>query len=220
MSTRQSAPVQWCLVLPLKRLSNAKTRLGQPYAGIRRELALAFAIDTAAAACRTADVVRLIVVADEAAAVDALERLGALVVLGEHSAGLNAAISHGAQHAARSHPEAGVGALVGDLPALRPQELAQALAEAQRQRCSFVRDDTGTGTTLLLARPGLQLAPSFGPGSAERHLDSGYVELTSERMPGLRCDVDDAPGLRRALALGVGARTRRCLQEKPSCDVG
>ena len=41
---------RWCLVLPVKRLSGAKTRLGPPYDGDRARLALAFALDTAAAA--------------------------------------------------------------------------------------------------------------------------------------------------------------------------
>ena len=41
---------RWCLVLPVKRLDVAKTRLGPPYADHRRSLALAFALDTTVAA--------------------------------------------------------------------------------------------------------------------------------------------------------------------------
>jgi 2-phospho-L-lactate/phosphoenolpyruvate guanylyltransferase len=89
---------------------------------------------------------------------------------------------------------------------LRPDELAAALAAAERAPRCFVADAHGTGTTLLTAmRTGLR--PAFGPGSAAAHRAGGAVELTGD-WPGLVRDVDTEADLRAALRLGIGPRTR------------
>jgi 2-phospho-L-lactate guanylyltransferase len=118
--------------------------------------------------------------------------------------GLNAALAEAADHAAQNWPDDGVAALVGDLPALRPDDLAAALAAAAQHPRSFVPDAHGTGTTLLSALPGIALAPAFGADSAARHAP-GAVAL--EAAAGLRHDVDTADDLRAAVTLGLGPAT-------------
>ena len=49
---------------------------------------------------------------------------------------------------------------------------------------------------------GVPLDPLFGTDSAQRHADSGAVELTAP-WPGLRCDIDTPDDLAAALRLGV-----------------
>jgi 2-phospho-L-lactate guanylyltransferase len=120
-------------------------------------------------------------------------------------AGLNGALDDGADYAAGRWPDDGVAALVGDLPALRPEELGAALDAAAAHPEAFVRDADGTGTTLLTAA-GAALRPRFGPGSARAHADDGAVPL-SGTWPGLLRDVDTEADLRAALALGTGPRT-------------
>ncbi len=168
---------RWCLVLPVKRLSGAKTRLGPPYDGDRARLALAFALDTAAAALACPLVAAVQVVTDEPEAAAALAAVGAEVTGDAPDAGLNPALVHGATLASRAHPGTSVGALAADLPALRPAELTAALRAAARHGRSFVRDAEGTGTTLLLSRSARDLRPMFGPGSAARHAGSGAHEV-------------------------------------------
>ncbi len=75
---------------------------------------------------------------------------------------------------------------------------------------AFVADAEGTGTTLLVAAPGVTLDPRFGGGSAARHAASGAAALDGE-WPGLRRDVDTPADLAAALALGVGPATRAAL---------
>lgn len=99
-----------------------------------------------------------------------------------------------------------MGVLQGDLPALQPRELAEAIARARHHQRSFVSDRHGTGTSALFAF-GVPLAPLLGTDSARRHKDSGAVELTG-RWPGLRCDIDTPDDLATALGLGVGALTK------------
>jgi 2-phospho-L-lactate guanylyltransferase len=122
--------------------------------------------------------------------------------------GLNAALTEAAAHATRCWPEDGVAALVGDLPALRPDALSAALRDAAGHARAFVPDATGTGTTLLAARPGTPLDPAFGAESATRHA-RGAVSLAAEA--GLRQDVDTAADLRAAARLGVGPATAAVL---------
>jgi 2-phospho-L-lactate guanylyltransferase len=200
-------PDRWCLVVPVKRLALAKTRLAEVAGRHRTDLALAFALDTVEAALGC-DLVRAVVaVTDEPDAAAALAGLGALVVGDEPDAGLNPALSHGAAIARAAHPGCGVGALSADLPALRLRELSAALLEATGHDVSFVRDAAGNGTTVLLARGGVAFEPRFGAGSARLHAEAGAVELAGD-LPSLRRDVDTEGDLAVAAALGLGPRSR------------
>jgi 2-phospho-L-lactate guanylyltransferase len=126
-------------------------------------------------------------------------------LVGDAGGGLNAAITAAARLVAHEHPHDGLLAMVADLPALRPAELRQLLLSADSVTRGLVIDAAGTGTTMLLAAPGVDLDPQFGLDSASRHEQSGAVALPAE--PGLRQDVDTADDLRRCLRLGVGERT-------------
>jgi 2-phospho-L-lactate/phosphoenolpyruvate guanylyltransferase len=193
--------VQWTVVIPAKALPHAKSRLlpATSDGAAHRRLVQAIRADTIAAARAAVGVVRVIVVAD---------RSGEPDVLVQTRPGLNPALDEAAAYAAHHWPADGIAALVGDLPALQPDELAAALTLAADQPRSFVPDTAGTGTTLLTARPGTALSPRFGPGSAERHRQ-GAVELPAGT--GLRHDVDTAADLRAAAELGLGTATAAVL---------
>jgi 2-phospho-L-lactate guanylyltransferase len=198
----------WSLVLPLKPLARAKSRLA-PFAGQHRgELALAFALDTVAAALSCPSVARVLVVSQDPVAGARLAALGAVVVTDEPGGGLNPALSHGAAHARRLRPGTPLAALSADLPALRPEELARVLDAAAGAGRAFLADAPGLGTTLLACSPGEPLAPAFGGASRQRHAAGGARELTLADVPSVRRDVDTGEDLAAALALGVGPHTR------------
>ena len=197
----------WCLVVPVKRLDLAKTRLGGRFGERRRDLALAFAVDTVTAALGCPLVEAVLVVTDDAVAADRLAGTGAEVTGDDPDAGLNPALVHGAGLVSRRHPGTAVGTLAADLPALRPGELATALTRADGLGRSFVRDAAGTGTTLLLASDAGRLRPAFGAGSATRHAGDGAVEIDATDLPSLRTDVDVPADLERATSLGLGPAT-------------
>jgi 2-phospho-L-lactate guanylyltransferase len=202
----------WSLIVPLKPLRLAKSRL-RPAAGetLRPVLALAFAEDTVTAALACEAVRNVVIVTDDAYAAARLRRLGATVVPDAPRRGLNAALAHGADILRRSRPAAGVAALNADLPALRPAELARVLRAASGHARSFLPDAAGVGTTLLAAAPGAALAPAFGGASRARHRAAGAAELTLAQVDSVRRDVDDGEDLRAALRLGVGPRTAAVL---------
>ncbi|MEU0473136.1 2-phospho-L-lactate guanylyltransferase [Streptomyces olivaceus] len=200
--------MQWTLVVPVKPLARAKSRLSDTADdGVRPGLALAFAQDTVAAALACPAVGDVAVVTDDARAGRELRELGAAVVADEPGGGLNAALAHGAAAVRAARPESPVAALNADLPALRPAELARALAAAAEFSRAFLPDAAGIGTTLLTALPGRELAPAFGPDSRARHRASGAAELRLGAVDSVRQDVDTGSDLRAALVLGVGPRT-------------
>ncbi|TFV45457.1 2-phospho-L-lactate guanylyltransferase [Blastococcus sp. TF02A-35] len=203
----------WSVVVPAKRLAVAKTRL-QPLTGLpggdHPALVLALLADTVSAALGCPAVGSVVVVTDEPAAAELVRGLGARTVPDEPDRGLNPALEHGARAAGGS----AVAALSSDLPALRPPELAAALAAASAAPRCFVADAQGTGTTLLTAR-GTPLRPRFGRGSALAHREDGALALHGD-WPGLLRDVDTPEDLRAALALGTGPRTTAAVTASPA----
>jgi 2-phospho-L-lactate guanylyltransferase len=203
----------WIVVVPVKRLERAKTRLSARPAPQRRALALAFALDTVRAALGCAGVVGVVVVTDDEEVRVAVTSLGASWVPDEPDSGLNAALTHGADIVRRVSPDASVAVLAADLPALRPEELARALDAASSVPRGFVADASGTGTTLLTARPGADLDARFGPRSRAAHAASGAVALEPGPVPGLRRDVDTEVDLWDAGRLGFGVATAPLLED-------
>lgn len=197
----------WTLVVPVKPLARAKSRLSGSAGPHRELLALAIAADTVSAALRSSRVQGVVVVTDDPVAAPELAALGAVIVADEPDSGLNPALVHGAAQARLIAPESAVGALSADLPSLRPAELDQALGEAAATPNAFVPDAAGVGTTLYTALPDAGFSPAFGVDSRARHRESGARELALDDVPSIRRDVDTIDDLRAALELGVGPRT-------------
>jgi 2-phospho-L-lactate guanylyltransferase len=95
--------------------------------------------------------------------------------------------------------------MLGDLPALRPADLADALRRAAAFERTVVADAEGTGSTLVTARADVPWAAAFGDGSLARHLALGAVSL--DAAPSLRRDVDTPDQLAEASRLGLGVRS-------------
>jgi 2-phospho-L-lactate guanylyltransferase len=228
-----SARFSWTVLLPVKVLALAKSRLAVLAGDRRHELALALASDTVCAVIACPEVARVIVVTSDPVAGPRLAALGAHIIgeaIGnpielsrELSAGsadgiqyaLNAALLRGAAVAARRWPGTGLAALTADLPALRPAELATVLRAAGHglpgagpgPGAAFVPDAAGVGTTLYAVPPGGEFRPMFGGASRARHAAAGAAELALDGIAGLRRDVDTPDDLRAAVALGAGPRT-------------
>jgi 2-phospho-L-lactate/phosphoenolpyruvate guanylyltransferase len=199
--------LSWSVVIPVKVLALAKSRITGLDGPRRAGLALAMAADTVAAARACAVVDSVIVVTDDGAAAAELSGLGALVLPDEPGDGLNPALAFGAAYSDEHWPGRGRAGMAADLPALDPAELGRALARAAGFGQAFVADAAGTGTTLYAAGPGAAFRPRFGPGSHAAHLAAGAVELALPGLDGLRRDVDTVDDLREAAKIGLGPRT-------------
>jgi 2-phospho-L-lactate guanylyltransferase len=196
----------WTVVIPVKGAPAAKSRLSPALPDdARAVLARAFALDTIAAALGAGSVDRVLVVGDDASWSGGAEFVPEPARSGAER-GLLPAIRHGVAHALADGTVA-VAVLLGDLPALRPEELDAALTAAARHPLAFVRDADGTGTTLATAAAGVPFHPQFGAGSAARHAAAGFAELAVSDLTGLTRDVDTVDGLRTVLHHGVGDHT-------------
>ncbi|MGP3956061.1 2-phospho-L-lactate guanylyltransferase [Nonomuraea sp. 3N208] len=204
--------IRWSLVIPVKTLVAAKTRLAAATGPHRTKFAVAVASDTVSAALACPAVARVIVVTADPAAAGPLGALGADVVP-DPDRGLNTALRTGAAHAARIAPGDAVGALQADLPALRPAELELALSAAAEFEQSFVPDAHDVGTTFYGVRPGVPFTPRFGGESRAKHLAGGAKELCVPDIDSLRRDVDTPDDLRAAVALGLGPHTAAVVAE-------
>ena len=180
-------PVGFTIVIPVKGTPAAKSRMGT---GDNSPLALAMALDTVEAALQVAPVV--IVTADA----EPFRALGARVIV-DPGIGLNGAIA-----AALDQVSGPTAVLLGDHPALRPAELADALALASGHDRALVADADGEGSALTTSLGAHDLR--FGVDSRARHSAEGYVELAGD-WPGLRRDVDTVEQL--AMLDYLGPRT-------------
>jgi len=213
-----AAPFSWTVLLPVKVLARAKSRLALLAGDRRRELALALAADTVAAVLACPAVARVIVVTSDPVAGPLLAALGAVVVPDEPAgldgptgAGdpgdrgdpgdpgdrgdrglqdlLNAALRHGAAVASQRWPGTGLAALTADLPALRPAELATALRAVETATASAAFVPDAAGIgTTLFAVP---------PGGDFRPLFGGASRARHAASGAAEIDLDDMAGLRR-----------------------
>ncbi|MGE2734375.1 2-phospho-L-lactate guanylyltransferase [Mycolicibacterium vaccae] len=200
------------VVIAVKRLAAAKTRLAPMFSAADREgLVLAMLVDTIAAAVAVPAVRTVLVVTPDPVAAEAAEQSGARVLSDPTPAGhadpLNNALTAAADLVGREGTN--IVALQGDLPALQPYELAEAIAAARKAGRGFVADRHRGGTSALLTF-GAPLDPRFGADSADRHRRSGAVELDGA-WPGLRCDIDTPEDLEAAQLLGVGPATTKAV---------
>jgi 2-phospho-L-lactate guanylyltransferase len=180
-------------------------------------LTLALARDTVAAASAAHRVRRVLVITSDPEVSSMLARDGVGVLAEGGVRGLNPALEHGAL-ALRDGggPRVPLGALQADLPALRPEELDEALDRAcalfadGRAERAYCADAEGEGTTLLVCAAHAALEPRFGVGSAAAHTAGGAVAMAG-RWPGLRRDVDTVDDLWAAAALGLGPASAAAL---------
>jgi 2-phospho-L-lactate guanylyltransferase len=198
------------LIIAVKRLAVAKTRLAPVFSAQTRErVVLAMLLDTIAAAARESSLRGITVVTPDDVAADAARRLGADVLADPTPDGHPDPLNNAILTAETVLGSPNLIVLQGDLPALQTQELTQAISAARAHQRSFVADRHGSGTAALFAF-GSPLEPAFGSDSARRHRRSGAVELTGP-WPGLRCDIDTPEDLQAARRLGVGAATAQAI---------
>lgn len=204
--TEELPSPRWVVVVPVKPSARAKSRLEVDGVG-RADLARAIALDTLAAASACELVAQVVVVTDDAALAREAAMIPALRFVPEGDArGLDAAVAAGvaAIDPGGRMPRA---ALLGDLPALRPADLADALRAAASVPRGVVPDAEGTGSTLVTAGVGVEWESSFGDGSFARHVALGCQALRIPDASTLRRDVDTAAQLEVARVLGLGQRT-------------
>lgn len=217
---RASGGRTWTVVVPVKDARHGKTRLSAALSPAERTaLVRAMALDTVQAALACERVARVVVVTADSTIAAEADRLDGVHVVDEPThvgqrSGLDAAVLAGAA-AARVDGPVPVAVLLGDVPALQPADLSEALTAADGVARGVVADAPGTGTTLLTVGPDEVVDPRFGVGSAAAHQALGHVPLDVPAGSTLRRDVDVPADLRAAAALPLGARTAAVVGRLP-----
>jgi 2-phospho-L-lactate/phosphoenolpyruvate guanylyltransferase len=221
--------VRTAAVLPVKRFSHAKQRLGAHVDDeLRLRLARAMVSDVLEVVLSASSIDTTIVVTSEPSVAAEARAQGALVLPDSAGSGQSAAVAIGIARALADCFER-VLCLPGDCPALERRELEQLLArespasgrggKTNEAEVVIVPDRHGTGTNGLLLTPPDVIAPSFGPGSCARHRErarSAEARCRLEHPQSLLLDIDtgeDLAVLRERLA-NAGApapRTRALL---------
>jgi 2-phospho-L-lactate guanylyltransferase len=197
----------WSVVVPVKPLVQAKSRLRDLPSDLRRALVVAMARDVRDAVLACSGVEDLVVVTEDPRWHSLLGAPRVRFVADSPRDSLNDALRRGASACRTSWRRSGCAALTADLPALRPDELDRALSLAAETPTGFVPDVRGDGTTMFVARSHADFRPQFGTRSRARHIEAGAREISSQDLTGLRQDVDTVDDLERARAVGLGHHT-------------
>ena len=211
-----NGPIRWAIVLPIKALTGAKTRLLPAGDPARPELALAFLQDVLSALGDSAAVAQVTVVTDDADVQQVASEANHLWAPESPHRGLNEAALFGAS---LTPPELGIAIVAGDLPCLTGEVIDFVLRYAGIYERSFVADTQGIGTTMLMSHTIAGCTPAFGARSRAHHAALGYVELGLSENPSERHrlarvhrDVDTQVDLWDAIRIGVGPATESALQ--------
>jgi 2-phospho-L-lactate/phosphoenolpyruvate guanylyltransferase len=199
------AAVQTDVLIPLKRLDAAKSRLAPALSVAERRRLMAAMVEHVARTAVAADAGRVVLVSSDPAAPALAGRLGIGCV---SDAGLpwNPGLAH-----ARARLPAPAGAvlyLAGDLPLVEVGDIA-ALIEAGGNKAAVVGRAHDGGTNALWVSPAAAFEPAFGePASATVHaaraLEAGLRVAVLDR-PGIARDVDTPADLALARNLLHGA---------------
>lgn len=201
----------WTVIIPVKQLSAAKSRMGDAGFPAVDTLALAFFQDTATAALSCPLVDRVVVATSDTRVADWARAAGCHLVDDRDHPGINAAAL-----AAIPSDASRVAVVVSDLPCATPDALSTALDLAEGRTTAFLADAAGTGTTVwtrVTYGPG---RPRFGIQSRAAHRAESADDLVdavaddaalSTRLEPMRRDVDTPADLADALRLGVGRFT-------------
>ena len=173
-------------LLPVKRLSDAKQRLGDvldPDDRIRVGTAL---IEDALALCASVDFLTWFVVTEDDEVADAARGRG-LTVVDDPGSGLNDALRVGIDEVG-ARGAASVTVVPADVPLAFKGDIEDLLDTGATSDVVVVPSERDGGTNALYLRPPGVLQPSFGPSSLRAHID-----LAEQR--GLRCSILNLPRL-------------------------
>lgn len=187
-------------ILPVKRFARAKQRLGERVPDpLREDLAEAMVSDVLETLTSSPLLEMTIVVTRERSIARSAAAAGAKLVDSAADDGQSTAVALGIAAALDAGMER-VLCVPGDCPALDPADLTALLSgdRGGESEVVIVPDRHGTGTNGLLLTPPSVIAPSFGPGSCQRHRElaaAAGVPSFEQRPASLLLDIDTGEDL-------------------------
>ncbi|MFG1426242.1 2-phospho-L-lactate guanylyltransferase [Roseixanthobacter glucoisosaccharinicivorans] len=182
----------WALV-PVKRFALAKRRLAPELSPTERaSLAKAMLRHVLGVLAGCRGLAGILVVTSDPEAMTLARAFGAHVLPDAVEEGTNAAVRAGMAALDRAG-KGGVIVVPGDVPGITRAEMDAVMDALARASVVLVPATRDGGTNLLAARPPALMAPSFGPSSFARHLESAQATGSAPcvlHLPGLGHDID------------------------------
>ncbi len=205
------------ILVPVKNLDNAKQRLAPVLAQEQRTmLARTMLKDMFAALAEVPARPQVGIVTSDRFAVALARRYEFDVIADDENSGESEAIAMATQEAARQGAEFTL-VLPGDIPLLRPEEVAFVLTAAPEVGSVLVPAADGRGTNAVLRRPCALFPLRFGNDSfvphhaAARATGRPCVVLDNGDLPGIALDVDRPADLAQLLGFEMRTRTQKLL---------
>ena len=202
-------------VVPVKALEVAKQRLaGTLGAAVRQDLALAMLEDVLECLAAVPQLAGIVVATVDARAASLAARYGAALSREDAADGHSEAVAAVARRLAREG--AAMLALPGDIPLVRPADIAQLIAACDAAPgFAIVPARDGLGSNAALCAPAATVPLRFGGASFAPHVAAararGIVPAILA-VPRIALDIDDADDLAGFLAVPSRTRTRALLE--------
>ena len=201
------------VIIPVKPIARAKSRLRPELGDVASSLALAMALDCATAALHCRSVDRVVVITDDPLVRHEMLARGAQVLPDHPADGIDAALAYAAE---RVSPRGLTVALQADLPCVRDADVERLICRSEAELTRnpsgvFVADAAGVGTTAVAIGSQASWRTHFGERSRARHRGAGLIELTDSSLNRMRVDVDTVADVTHARILGVGPATQALL---------
>ena len=217
--TRQTRRADVWAVLPVKRLTLAKSRLDSVLTSAeRRRLAQAMLLDVLEAVQATGAIAGVLVVTADPEVARLAEGRGARILVDRTEAGINDAVAQVTSLLVAEERD-GVVILPADVPLANADELRAVLAAMATASIVLVPASGDGGTNLIAAIPPSLVDPCFGVDSFAKHVAAARargIEPQIMRLDGIGHDVDNPHDLLIHLGRGAPTRTRALLDD---CDV-
>ena len=194
-------------VIPVKRLTRAKTRLAGTLSLDARAALMRETLDRVVGALSGSDAITRVVIVTRDLEVAGWAQGWGIDVLRESRAGMNAALREAREALAGS---AAMLIVSGDVARLTREDIASICALGERPPAVVIAPDRhGRGTNALLLAPPDCIDVAFGPGSARRHAAlarAAGIEPAWYRSGTIGLDIDDADDLALYAGLRAGGR--------------
>ncbi|MFN2488392.1 MAG: 2-phospho-L-lactate guanylyltransferase [Actinomycetota bacterium] len=196
-------------LLPVKRLSDAKRRLGAEFGDVQRVQIARALLDDALDLCRCTGRLRWWVVTADDHVVAAARRHG-LDVFNDETGDLNVAVA-GAMHAVLVAGAASATVLPCDLPLALPEDVEDVLDTGATSDMVVVPSRRDGGTNALYMSPPGVGPPRFGTGSLSAHValaERARLRCSILPLPRLALDIDTVEDVDELLGVDGAQRSR------------
>jgi 2-phospho-L-lactate guanylyltransferase len=207
------------VVIPVKRLSESKTRLSHSLSlKDRQKLVLVMMEDVVASLKQSNLVDRVVVLTPDRQVAVRAENLGAETMMDQTKGGINESIAKAADYEIKERSGSSLLILPVDVPLVKPTTIDSIIRRVNKSSHAFVviSPSIAKGTNALLRNPPDAIPTHYGVNSFDAHVAEARarkVQLEVYRSEDLEIDVDTPSDLYEIMRKGNSTRTSEFLKD-------